>query len=173
MSGESIAILGKNGSGKSTLLQIIFGLIKASEGSVDMDKSIDADHQYFSLTSPLMALPQEFSINELLVYQQQLKKITLANDEFLDKAMFSKKEAALPVGLFSSGMQQRLKTALCLFSVSPVKLLDEPLSNMDKDGEIWYSNCLKDVIKEHIVIVASNDSTEYNLIQHTINLTGQ
>ncbi|MES2619137.1 MAG: ATP-binding cassette domain-containing protein [Bacteroidota bacterium] len=171
--GESIAILGKNGSGKSTLLQIIFGLVKASEGRVDMDQSIDKDHQYFSLTSPLMALPQEFSINELLAYQQQLKKITLTNDEFLEKAMFSKKEADLQIGLFSSGMQQRLKTALCLFSVSPVKLLDEPLSNMDKDGEIWYSNCMKDVIKGHIVIVASNDSSEYNLIQKTINLTGQ
>lgn len=171
--GESMAILGKNGSGKSTLIQIIFGLIKASEGTVNMDDAIDADHQYFSLTSPLMTLPQEFTINEILTYQQQLKKITIGHGAFLEAAMFSKKEAALPIGLFSSGMQQRLKTALCLFSESPVKLLDEPLSNMDKDGEVWYLNCMKEVIKDRIVIVASNDTTEYNFIQHTINLSRQ
>jgi ATPase subunit of ABC transporter with duplicated ATPase domains len=81
-------------------------------------------------------------------------------DEFLSFSDFNKSQVNRAVKLFSSGMQQRLKTALCLSSNSPILLLDEPLTNMDAKGEDWYKNCLND-IKNKIVIIAGNNPIEY------------
>ncbi len=169
--GESIAILGRNGSGKSTLLQIIFGLIQAAEGEVLLDNTlIEQPHLYFNYTAPLMSLPLEFSIEEIHIHQMKVGKMSMPLSNFIDYAAFSKQQASQPIQYFSSGMLQRLKTAFCLAGNAPIKLLDEPLSNMDKEGEIWYSNCISKLNADTIVIVASNDEAEYNAISKHITL---
>ncbi len=169
--GESIAILGKNGSGKSTLLQIIYGLIQAAEGDVLLNKNlIEFPHQIFNYTSPLMVLPLEFNIQEIHAHQINVGKMKMDIAEFMDHAQFTTDKANQPILYFSSGMQQRLKTALCLAGNGHIKLLDEPLSNMDKDGEKWYLNCLDKINSNHIIILASNDEVEYQGIKNQINL---
>ena len=169
--GESIAILGRNGSGKSTLLQIIYGLIQAAEGEVLLDNElIEQPHLYFNYTAPFMSLPLEFSIEEIHTHQMEVGKMSMSLSNFIDYAAFTKKQATQPIQYFSSGMLQRLKTALCLVGNAPIKLLDEPLSNMDKEGEIWYSNCISKLNADTIVIVASNDEAEYNAIGKHITL---
>ena len=96
--------------------------------------------------------------------------MSMSLSNFIDYAAFTKKQATQPIQYFSSGMLQRLKTALCLVGNAPIKLLDEPLSNMDKEGEIWYSNCISKLSADTIVIVASNDEAEYNAIGKHISL---
>lgn len=169
--GEKLAILGRNGSGKSTLLQIIYGLIQAAEGEVLLDNElIEKPHQFFNYTSPLMVLPLEFTINEIHQHQTQIGKMEMALNEFIEYAAFTQKQADQPIQYFSSGMLQRLKTALCLGGIGKIKLLDEPLSNMDREGENWYLNCMNQLNKENIIIVASNNEPEYHSIQKQINL---
>lgn len=169
--GDKIAILGRNGSGKSTMLQIIYGLIQAAEGEVLLDNElIEKPHLLFNYTSPLMVLPLEFSINEIHQHQTQIGKMEITLDDFIEYAAFTRKQAEQPIQYFSSGMLQRLKTALCLGGTGRIKLLDEPLSNMDKEGENWYLNCMSKLNTDHIIIVASNDESEYNSIQTQINL---
>lgn len=170
--GESVAILGKNGSGKSTLLQIIAGLVKSSAGDVQYAgfKS-QHPHDIFSITSPLLVLPQDFTMAEIIAYQKSIGRLNYSPEVFAEHSNFTKKQIHQPVALFSSGMQQRLKTALCLLSENPVKLLDEPLTNMDHEGEIWYSNCLGLMKNGHILIVAGNNEKEYKLINNHIRLS--
>jgi len=159
--GQSMSITGKNGSGKSTLVQIVYGLVQASEGEVRIDgKNQYEPYTYFAASTPYMELPWEFSISEIHKLYKDLQKTNMELDVFLAFAEFSSQQSYKPVKLFSSGMQQRLKTALCMSSNAPVLLLDEPLTNMDKQGELWYKNCI-DSLKSRICIIAGNNLAEY------------
>jgi ABC-type multidrug transport system ATPase subunit len=169
--GESIAITGRNGSGKSTLLQIVYGLVQADEGKVFLNQQSIIDSQnVFAMSSPYLELPNDFSINEIHKLYKDLGKLNIDLDVFLEYSMFSNRQSDLPVKHFSSGMLQRLKTAFCLVSLSPILLLDEPLTNMDKRGEEWYKNCFEIVMSEKIILIASNNSSEYFAINNQIEI---
>jgi ABC-type multidrug transport system ATPase subunit len=151
--GDRLSVTGRNGSGKSTLMQIIYGLIQASEGEVRLDGKTAFDaHRTFALTSPYMELPMEFSIRELHDLYLKTGKLNKTLSGFLEYSAFT-----------------RLKTALCLCSDAPVLLLDEPLSNMDHQGEIWYKNCVAD-IQDRICIVAGNNPEEYAFTNANIHI---
>jgi ABC-type multidrug transport system ATPase subunit len=159
--GQSMSVTGRNGSGKSTLVQIVYGLINASEGEVHINSSnVFEPRQCFSISTPYMELPWEFSISEIHHLYASLHKTEMKLDQFLEFAEFSRDQAQRPVKQLSSGMQQRLKTALCLSSSAAILLLDEPLTNMDRQGELWYRNCISKV-KDRICIIAGNNPVEY------------
>jgi ABC-type multidrug transport system ATPase subunit len=160
-SGESLSILGKNGSGKSTLIQVIYGLIQPSKGLIRLDNEIQFEpSKYFAFTSPYLELPMEFTIKEIHKLYVSMNKSEVTLHHLMDFAYFEKNKADLPLKYFSSGMLQRLKTALCLLSDVEIYLLDEPLTNMDAIGEKWYSENL-DTVRNKICIVASNQEAEY------------
>jgi ABC-2 type transport system ATP-binding protein len=168
--GQSLSVTGSNGSGKSTLLQVIYGLVAASEGDVLLDDSaVYEPHKTFAITSPYLELPLEFSIREIHALYTSLQKTDSTLDAFLDFAEFSSVQAGKQVKLFSSGMQQRLRTALCIHSNAPVLLLDEPLTNMDRQGEVWYRNCIS-LIKPRICIIAGNNAAEYDWADTNLQL---
>ncbi len=169
--GKILSVTGRNGSGKSTLLQIAYGLIQPSEGEVLIDGRINYEaHKLFALTSPYMELPLEFSIAELHDLYYRSGKLTSGLEAFLSFSMFSNEQAVMAVKHFSSGMQQRLKTAFCLSSTAAVLLLDEPLSNMDKQGELWYKNCMSELVSR-IVIIAGNNPAEYEFSHVNIQIS--
>lgn len=171
--GESLSITGRNGSGKSSLMQIIYGLVQASEGKVLINGQPESpNHRYMAMTAPYMELPSEFSIAEIHQLYTEMGKSDKSLDAFSDFAMFSKKELDKPVKYFSSGMQQRLKTALCLASKADILLLDEPLTNMDKVGEEWYRNCLI-ALKDKICIVAGNLNIEHDWTNRNLNISNE
>jgi ABC-type multidrug transport system ATPase subunit len=71
---------------------------------------------------------------------------------------------------FSSGMKQRLKLALAIFSTSPILLLDEPCSNLDKEGYALYKELIQKYAMHKLIIVGSNDPEEYAFCTQQINL---
>lgn len=169
--GDSIAVLGRNGSGKSSLLQIVYGLIQSSEGKVSLQgQEVLSPDKVFNMTSPALLLPVEFSLQELIQYQREMGKLDHTLKDFMDLAEFSEQDSRKALRYFSSGMLQRLKTALCIFGNNPVKLLDEPLSNMDKEGEKWYTNCIETIRHKNLIIVASNSEPEYSFTRLQIAL---
>jgi ABC-type multidrug transport system ATPase subunit len=169
-SGESLSITGRNGSGKSTLMQIIYGLVQPGEGNVLMDgKAIENPHIHFAYTSPYMELPMEFSMRELHQLYVDTNKTQMDFEAFLFFSEFTLEQSEKSLKLFSSGMLQRFKTALCLSSNAEICLLDEPLTNMDKFGELWYKNCVESNDKR-ILIVAGNQETEYAFTQKNLQI---
>ncbi len=164
--GEHVVLLGANGSGKSTLMQTVLGSIAPSEGRViykHEGKEIDIDDvfRYFSFASPYMELPEEFTLNETLEFHSGFKPFlnNLTTNEILEATGLTK-SANKQIKYFSSGMKQRVKLALCIFSDTPVALLDEPLSNLDSSGVLWYKNLVNQYSANRLFIVCSNKQAD-------------
>ncbi|MGB3075402.1 MAG: ABC transporter ATP-binding protein [Chitinophagales bacterium] len=166
-SGHTYAVLGPNGSGKSTLLQMVAGILTPSSGSVqyEINSTVIEPENIFrqlSIAAPYLELVEEFTMEELFLFQQKFKPFI--NNFSVANAMAVTQLNADPlkqIRNFSSGMKQRLKVALAVLSDVPLLLLDEPTTNLDENGVAWYLDLMKHYVGERLVIVCSNVSREY------------
>lgn len=177
-SSNRYAILGPNGSGKSTLLQIIAGSLSHNEGEIrylpDNDKKVINKEQIFqhlSLAAPYLELVEEFTLKELLEFQQKfkpyLKNISVEN---IAEAVQLKKALNKQIRYYSSGMKQRAKLAQAIFSDTPILLLDEPCTNLDEAGVQLYQHLMEKYIQNRLVIISSNNPQEYVGCTQTLNV---
>jgi len=177
VSGSSYAIVGPNGSGKSTLLQTISGAVLVNEGSIryQENETTLADeqvHRYLSMCAPYLELIEEMTAIELLDFHVQFKPFLAGIDTSAALAIVGLTAARnKQIRYFSSGMKQRLKLAQAFFSDTPVLLLDEPCTNLDKEGITLYRSLLDNYTKERIVIISSNDPAEYSTCQTQLAIT--
>ena len=58
---------------------------------------------------------------------------------------------------YSSGMKQRVKLGLAMYSEVDIILLDEPCSHLDAKGIAWYKEQISMRKEGRIVLVASNN----------------
>jgi len=170
--GKHYALVGNNGSGKSTLLQIIAGYSGLTKGSIDWNP-FDANNIYeqISFAAPYLELVEEFTATEQFEFQAQFKPLQkeLSTEKIL--ALIGLKNAAhKQIRYYSSGMKQRLKLALAIFSDCPILLLDEPCSNLDKEGYALYDTLIKEYAMHKLIIVGSNDPAEYHFCKAQVNL---
>jgi ABC-2 type transport system ATP-binding protein len=174
--GQRYAILGPNGSGKSTLLQVISGHLHHNEGSVnyslaEQELENDAFFRYCAIAAPYLELVEEFTLAEIIQFHIQFKPLlpglspqSVATQVGLEKAMHKQ------LRYFSSGMKQRIKLALAIFSDVPVLLLDEPCTNLDTAGVSLYRQLIDEYGGKRLLIVSSNDAQEYDMCPHRINI---
>ena len=167
LQGKSYAITGSNGSGKSTLLQIIAGATLHSEGTIEYqsaqsDKIAAAENAYkqIAIAAPYLDLVEELTATEFLTFHNNFKPFTTGFADML-LAVGLQKAADKQIRYYSSGMKQRLKLAQAFFSETSVLLLDEPTTNLDEEGIEVYKNLWAKNTTNRLVIVSSNDKTEY------------
>jgi ABC-type multidrug transport system ATPase subunit len=164
-SGKKYALVGPNGSGKSTLLKLISGAIPISEGELVYNSgSVKGDqcYQRVSLAAPYIDLIEEFRLEEMWDFHFQFKEGPL-NTSLTEavEILGLKKGLGKEIRHFSSGMKQRLKLGLCFFSKASLLILDEPCSNLDKQGSEVYHALLKDWHLDRTVLIGSNQPEEY------------
>ncbi|MCW3102863.1 MAG: transporter ATP-binding protein [Bacteroidetes bacterium] len=158
-------ILGSNGSGKSTLLQVIAGSMIPSEGEVlfrdpfSEKKNIPEEdaYKYVSYAAPYLELFDEFTLRESIEFQAQFKPFRkgLTTKEIISITDLEKAKDK-PLKYYSSGMRQRVRLALAVLADTPLLLLDEPASNLDKKAIGWYQELVGNHAQNRMVIVASN-----------------
>lgn len=171
-SENNYVILGANGSGKSTLLQVIAGNMIPSEGQIEYQVSsikyqdLDAEkkiikeediYSHLSYAAPYLDLFEEFTLAESIEFQSQFKPFY---EGFSVKEIIAitqlEKAKDKQLKYFSSGMKQRVRLALAILCDSPLMLLDEPTSNLDKKAIDWYQQLVNNHSKNRLIIVASN-----------------
>jgi len=143
---ESVAVIGANGSGKSTLLKLMAGLIKPTDGDVEVEGAVAfvGQHQHHHQWMPL-------SVEEVLRmgrYRSWIGRIGRADRiaidlaaEQLDIADLSKRS----FGALSGGQRQRVLVAKAVATQSDVLLLDEPITGLDLPSQ----QIILDVIDDH------------------------
>jgi len=172
--GDTIAITGGNGSGKSTLLKCLSGAIPLTSGIIQYQSGATQiiEEQWFrslALATPYLELPEEFTLGEVLSFHFQFKNPLQqrSNSEILE-ILGLEKHKSKTISQFSSGMKQRVKLALAIFSDVPFLLLDEPTTNLDKQGVTWYLDLIQQFTQDRIVLICSNDPREYDFCEKKI-----
>jgi ABC-type multidrug transport system ATPase subunit len=174
--GDALAITGGNGSGKSTLLKCLSGAIPLTQGSIEYRAGMQVleEEQWFkslAIATPYLELPEEFTLLEALHFHFQFKKPLnqLSNQEILAILGLEKHETKF-ISQFSSGMKQRVKLALAIFSEVPLLFLDEPTTNLDKQGVNWYLELIQQYAQGRILVICSNEPREYDFCDKKISL---
>lgn len=172
---QSYALTGPNGSGKSTLLRMISGHLTPSKGKImfffrDQPLDVHSVFHHLSYAAPYIELIEEFTLEEAINFHRQFKTLQqgLATEELIDLLAF-KRARHKPIRYFSSGMKQRLKLALAITSESPLLLLDEPTTNLDRQGVQWYLDLIARFGAGRMVVVASNVEEDYGFCKERIS----
>lgn len=173
-SKKPTAIVGSNGSGKSTLIKTLIGYLPLSEGKLvysENDKAISKEYwqDYISWAAPYTELIEEFTLMEQLKFHQSFKPFDIEIEEIIEKLGFSNTKNKT-IRFFSSGMKQKLKLALAIYSNSEIVFLDEPTSNLDKQNSEWYLQEIHTILNKKILIIASNQPSEYHFCSQIIDI---
>lgn len=175
--GESYAILGPNGSGKSTLLSVLNGSLSPSMGSINyllQDKPVEAEEVFkqLSLAAPYLELIEEFTLFEMIDFHFKFKTYRQNLDRDSVIALLNMHESRNKmIKYFSSGMKQRLKLALAFCSDTPMLMLDEPTSNLDKQGVDWYLGLVQQFAANRLTVICSNQEHEYSFCNQALNIS--
>ena len=167
--GKVTAILGPSGCGKSTLSRCILGIWPDREGDVLFDGHDIEDYDREKLGPHMGYLPQDIELFAGTVAQNISRFGELNNEAVIEAAELvglHQTILALPwgydtpityaKGFLSGGQRQRLGLARALYGNPQVILLDEPNSNLDREGEQFLAqtiNTLKERSKTVLMVV--------------------
>lgn len=172
--GDKIAVTGGNGSGKSTFLKCLSGAIPLTSGAILYQSGATqiSEEQWFrslALATPYLELPEEFTLSEVLSFHFEFKNPLQqrSNVEILE-ILGLEKHKSKTISQFSSGMKQRVKLVLAMFSEVPLLLLDEPTTNLDKQGITWYLDLIQQFTQDRILVICSNDPVEYDFCEKKV-----
>lgn len=175
--GESVALLGPNGAGKSTLIKCLMGLLDF-KGSVSVNNVCVRSNGKLA-KSYLAYVPQEPSFYdvktiEILNFYNSLRKTGKKRiEEVLETVRLVDHRYKLTSEL-SGGMKQRLSFAIALLSDSPLLVLDEPTSNLDKESRAEILDLTKNLKDRGKTIVFSSHRLEevYQISNRVVLLQG-
>jgi ABC-type multidrug transport system fused ATPase/permease subunit len=148
--GKSVGIMGPSGAGKSTIVDILLGLLKVQEGTIECD-GVNVFDNYPAWLSQIGYIPQSI----YLVDEPVRNNIAfgIADDEIDDERIWQVLEEAqlkdfikaLPEGLdtaigdrgirLSGGQRQRLGIARALYHNPEILVFDEATSALDNETE--------------------------------------
>jgi ABC-type multidrug transport system ATPase subunit len=132
----------------------------------------EAIYDQVSICAPYLEVVEEMTLKEFFKFHNEFKPLLPGlSIEKIISMLGLEKAANKQIRYYSSGMKQRVKLAQCIFSDVPVVLLDEPCTNLDNAGFELYQQLIKEYCTNRLVIVSSNDETEYRFCEYKINIT--
>ena len=137
--GSFFGLLGPNGAGKSTLINIMAGLVRASEGNIEV-MGHDVRSQWRHARKTLGVVPQElaydpfFTVREMLRLQSGYFALGASNYGWIEELLENlhlRDKAEENIDRLSGGMKRRLLIAQALVHKPRVIVLDEPTAGVD------------------------------------------
>lgn len=168
-SGILNLVSGPSGSGKTTLLNLIAGLEKPSSGLIMLDDDVQSSNDKFiePENRNIGFIFQDFALFPHLNIKQNIEFSGNRNDELLNK-LINKLSIANHLSKYphelSGGQQQRVSIARALFSEPKILLIDEPISNQDKNNKIEIIKIISDFAKDREIVCILVSHEEINSI---------
>ncbi|HRI02035.1 MAG TPA: ATP-binding cassette domain-containing protein [Saprospiraceae bacterium] len=172
---KTYGITGPNGSGKSTLMAILSKQLIPSKGLVQYNDNNGiqinptSESQLISFTAPYIELYDSLSLKESIQFHNQFRPFysTIGYEDCIDQLELKKFEHQR-LQSFSSGMKQRVKLAISIFTQSEILLLDEPGSFLDDYWRKKYSHWIQSYANNRIVLISSNDADDFSLVDEFV-----
>ena len=167
-SGVLNLISGPSGSGKTSLLNLIAGLEKPSSGSIILNDVIQSDNDKFvePENRNVGFVFQDFALFPHLNVKQKIEFSGKGNEDLFNKLInrlsIVSKLTKYPHEL-SGGQKQRVSIARALFSEPKILLIDEPISNQDKNNKIEILEMISEFVKEKEIICILVSHEEINI----------
>jgi len=139
--GNMLLVTGANGSGKTTMIRILAGVLTPSQGTVELG---DTGKVY---VGHMLAVKDDLSVTENIEFMRKFTgKAGITTDDIVDRVGL-RRVAEQPARTLSAGQRKRCALARLLLSDAKLWLLDEPYSNLDKDGMKMLDVMLRDHIE--------------------------
>ena len=163
--GEILGFLGPNGAGKSTTMNIITGYLSATEGTVTID-GIDVLDDPVAAKKKIGFLPEQpplyldMTVKDYLDFVCNLKGVKPSERQKqvseICKVVKIDNVYKRIIKNLSKGYRQRVGIAQAMIGNPEVLILDEPTVGLDPHQIIEIRNLIKDLGKNHTVILSSH-----------------
>ena len=160
-SGEIFGFLGPNGAGKTTTIRMMTGVLKPTQGNIEIYGK-NAWNNQILIKQIVGNVPEEANVymdltglrnlhfmGELYSIPKEQRKERALN--LLKKfELFERKDSLAKK--YSKGMKQRLLLCMALMSEPKILFLDEPTSGLDVQSSIIIKNLIKEYNKNGLTI---------------------
>ncbi len=168
--GERVAVLGANGSGKTTLLRVLAGLEKEFDGRCQIDvaplERVYVHQAPYLFRGTVIANVTYGLRARGTAHADAAREATL----WLDRLGMAELAASSAANL-SGGELRRVALARALVLAPRLLLLDEPLAELDPEGEASVAAAL-DHLKQCTILVASPTELPPGMTQRDYRLLG-
>jgi zinc transport system ATP-binding protein len=177
--GDFLAIIGPNGSGKTTLVKVILGLLRPSEGRIEIMgrplvaftdwRQIGYVPQKATSIDPFFPASVEEVVGMALLSNKQILGAAAGADAgAIRRALHDVGMEAYekwPIGRLSGGQQQRVFIARALVSRPRILFLDEPTTGVDAETQGRFYDMLDRLNKDDGITIV--------LITHDIGIVNR
>ena len=180
--GEIMGLLGPNGAGKSTTMNIMTGYLSATSGEVKINGH-DILTEPIETKKSIGYLPEipplymDMKVKEYLNFVAQLKKLKKAErkkqvEQVMELVEVKEYENRL-IKYLSKGYKQRVGLAQALLGEPKLLILDEPTVGLDPNQIIRMRKLIKDLAKDHTIILSSHILSEISAICDSVVIIDQ
>lgn len=183
--GERVAILGPNGSGKSTLLSLLLGLLKATEGDIEV-LGVNPATDYEKVREHIGALLQNVEMQIIAPrvwddisfsprnYGYDKEETDRLVEELLVKLDIEHLRDKVPHYL-SGGEKTKVAIAGALVLRPELLILDEPFEHIDPTCRREQINLMNSVNREHgtTIILSTHNMNTVPLVADTVYLIAE
>ena len=175
--GHIVGFLGPNGAGKSTTMNMITGYIAATEGTVtinghDIYEEPQEAKKSIGYLPELPPLYQNMKVREYLLFVAELKGVARSEKkamvEEIIKRVHLEEYANRLIKQLSKGYKQRVGLAQAIVGYPEVLILDEPTVGLDPLQIIEIRDLIKELAKEHTIILSSHIMQEISAVCDTV-----
>lgn len=180
--GEILGFLGPNGAGKSTTMNILTGYLSATSGSVTINGHdiLEEPQQAKSCIGYLPENPPlylDMTVLEYLKFVSDLKGVSsgerIQGLAHIMKMVRIADVAERLIKNLSKGYRQRVGIAQAMIGNPDVLVLDEPTVGLDPKQIIEIRNLIKELGKQHTVILSSHILPEVQAVCERVVIIDQ
>jgi len=172
---DVVALIGKNGSGKSTLIKLLVGQYEPQNGKILIDGVDITNYSQKELATIFGTMFQNVERVAITIREfVTLSHNTVDDERFYDavnkagcddivKNAVANSETIMGLSLdnnnakeFSGGEWQRLAIARLFYANPDIFVMDEPTAALDAEAEYHFFENIKNVGKQHQIIMVSH-----------------